>query len=79
MHYTTIRLLKKHLIFEKSCLFFIEISNILSGAISPGHAINSIDIGGNFSSIVFGISNTFATIPGLVGPYLVGILTKNVL
>ena len=47
-------------------------------ATGPGYGINFNDIGGNFAGIVFGLSNTIATTPGFFGPYLVGIMTKNV-
>jgi hypothetical protein len=28
--------------------------------------------------IVFGITNTFGTLPGIISPYVTGIITKNV-
>lgn len=43
-----------------------------------GHLVNINDISGPFSGILFGISNTIATVPGFVAPALVGIITKNV-
>lgn len=43
-----------------------------------GFLVNYNDISGSFSSITFGIGNTFATLPGIIAPYLVGVLTKNV-
>ncbi len=36
------------------------------------------DIAPAYPGIVFGISNTFATIPGIVSPYVVGALTEKV-
>jgi ACS family sodium-dependent inorganic phosphate cotransporter-like MFS transporter 5 len=42
------------------------------------HLVNIMDVAGPFSSLLFGISNTMATIPGIVAPYLVGVITKNV-
>jgi hypothetical protein len=36
------------------------------------------DIAPAYAGIVFGISNTFATIPGILSPYIVGALTDNV-
>lgn len=41
--------------------------------------VNSNDVAAGYAGIVFGISNTFATIPGIVSPYLVGVITKNVI
>jgi ACS family sodium-dependent inorganic phosphate cotransporter-like MFS transporter 5 len=42
-----------------------------------GFLVNYNDVGGRFSGMVFGISNTIGTLSGIVAPYLVGILTKN--
>lgn len=42
-----------------------------------GFQVNINEIGGDFSGILFGISNTFATISGIVSPYIVGVLTPD--
>ena len=42
------------------------------------YLVNTNDIAGPYSGIVFGISNTIATIPGLVSPYIASILTTHV-
>ena len=47
-------------------------------AYGAGFMVNSNDVAAGYAGIVFGISNTFATIPGIVSPYLVGVITKNV-
>ena len=39
-----------------------------------GYLIYINDIAGPYSGIVFGISNTIATIPGILGPYVAGVL-----
>jgi ACS family sodium-dependent inorganic phosphate cotransporter-like MFS transporter 5 len=44
----------------------------------PGCMVNHADIAPPFSGILFGISNTFATIPGIIAPYVVGILAPKV-
>ena len=43
-----------------------------------GFLVNYNDIGGAYSGIVFGISNTIGTVSGIIAPYLVGVLTRNV-
>jgi ACS family sodium-dependent inorganic phosphate cotransporter-like MFS transporter 5 len=43
-----------------------------------GYLININDVAGSYSGIVFGISNTIATIPGILSPYVAGALTKHV-
>ena len=36
------------------------------------------DIAPAYAGIVFGISNTFATLPGIISPYIFGALTAKV-
>jgi ACS family sodium-dependent inorganic phosphate cotransporter-like MFS transporter 5 len=36
------------------------------------------DIAPAYAGIIFGISNTFATISGIISPYVVGALTEKV-
>jgi hypothetical protein len=36
------------------------------------------DIAPAYTGIIFGISNTFATLPGILSPYIVGALTEKV-
>jgi hypothetical protein len=43
-----------------------------------GYLVNINDIAGSYSGIVFGISNTIATVPGILSPYVAGALTKHV-
>jgi ACS family sodium-dependent inorganic phosphate cotransporter-like MFS transporter 5 len=50
----------------------------LACATGAGFLVNINEISGSYSSVLFGISNTFGTISGIVAPYLVGLLTPNV-
>ena len=43
-----------------------------------GFLVNYNDVCGKYSGITLGIANTFASIPGILAPYLVGFVTKNV-
>ena len=36
------------------------------------------DIAPAYAGIIFGISNTFATLPGIISPYIVGALPEKV-
>lgn len=45
---------------------------------AAGYLVNINDIAGPFSGIVFGISNTIATIPGLISPYMASVITSHV-
>lgn len=42
-----------------------------------GFAVNHLDIAPQHASILMGISNTFATIPGIVSPYLTGVIVQD--
>jgi hypothetical protein len=47
-------------------------------AYGGGFMVNCNDIAGSYSGLLFGISNTFASFPGFLTPFVVGLLTKNV-
>ena len=42
-----------------------------------GFAINHLDIAPRYASLLFGITNTMATIPGILSPLLVGAITGD--
>lgn len=53
--------------------------NFCSGfCLGGGFPLVSNDIAPAYAGVVSGISNTFATIPGIVSPYVVGALTEKV-
>lgn len=52
----------------------ISLSVGLGALAMSGYLPNTIDIAPQFGSIILGISNTFATIPGLVSPVLSGFI-----
>lgn len=43
-----------------------------------GFIININEIGGIYSGVLCGVSNSIATLPGIIAPYLVGAMTSNV-
>ncbi|XP_061767299.1 sialin [Nerophis ophidion] len=56
---------------------FLTISSSLGGVSSSGFNINHLDIAPSYSGILLGITNSFATIPGMVGPLIARSLTAN--
>ncbi len=40
--------------------------------------VNYNDIAGQYAGLVFGMANTFGTMPGFIAPSLVGFLTPRV-
>ncbi|XP_033835222.1 sialin-like [Periophthalmus magnuspinnatus] len=60
-----------------SAVTFLTIATALTGVCISGFIINHLDIAPLFSGIIFGITNTIATIPGMVGPVIARSLTAN--
>ncbi|CAF1030732.1 unnamed protein product [Adineta ricciae] len=59
-------------------VLLLTIGVALSGCcFGGGYILVANDIAPAYAGIVFGISNTFATIPGIVSPYIVGTLTEK--
>uniref|UniRef100_A0A8C9Y7Z9 Sialin n=1 Tax=Sander lucioperca TaxID=283035 RepID=A0A8C9Y7Z9_SANLU len=56
---------------------FLTISSALGGVSASGFNINHLDIAPSYAGILLGITNTFATIPGMVGPVIARELTKQ--
>lgn len=56
---------------------FLTISTTLGGFASSGFSINHLDIAPSYAGVLLGITNTFATIPGMVGPVIAKSLTPD--
>ncbi len=56
---------------------FIVLSVSSGGIAMSGYLPNTLDIAPQFGSIILGISNTFATIPGMVSPALSGYIAST--
>ncbi|XP_065487352.1 sialin isoform X2 [Caloenas nicobarica] len=57
---------------------FVTVSTTLGGFCTSGYSINHLDIAPSYAGILLGITNSFATIPGMVGPVIAKNLTHNV-
>lgn len=56
---------------------FLTISSSLGGISASGFNINHLDIAPSYAGVLLGITNSFATIPGMVGPVIARSLTKS--
>ncbi|XP_069091779.1 sialin isoform X1 [Pleurodeles waltl] len=56
---------------------FLTLSTTLGGFSMSGYNINHLDIAPSYAGFLLGITNTFATIPGMVGPIVAKTLTPN--
>ncbi|KAJ8389862.1 hypothetical protein AAFF_G00113310 [Aldrovandia affinis] len=56
---------------------FLTVSSALGGLSTSGFSISLLEIAPSYAGILLGISNTFATIPGMVGPVIARALTHS--
>ncbi|ESO85639.1 hypothetical protein LOTGIDRAFT_155130 [Lottia gigantea] len=55
----------------------VTIAVAAKGISSSGFFINPTDIAPAYAGTILGISNSLATLPGVIAPYVVGVLTPN--
>jgi ACS family sodium-dependent inorganic phosphate cotransporter len=61
------------------CTVLLCISSIFTAAHRSGSSMSTLDIGGpKYAGILYSISNTFQTIPGIIGPLLTGWILDKV-
>lgn len=58
-------------------VILLTISLTVMGAMYSGFMTNHIDIANNYAGTLMGMTNTFGTIPGIVGPLFVGAMTDE--
>ncbi|CAG5889634.1 unnamed protein product [Menidia menidia] len=56
---------------------FLTLSSTLGATSSPGVFINQMDIAPRYAGFLLGVTNTFATIPGVVAPIVTGYFTED--
>jgi MFS transporter, ACS family, solute carrier family 17 (sodium-dependent inorganic phosphate cotransporter), member 5 len=52
--------------------------SFLSFGGTVGFHVNTYEIAGPFTGIIIGLTNLWGTLPGVIGPYFVSIITTNV-
>lgn len=62
---------------QDGALTMVILAVSFSAFSQAGYNVNHLDIAPNFAGILMGISNTIATIPGFLAPYVVGVLTAT--
>ncbi|WAR04254.1 VGLU2-like protein [Mya arenaria] len=60
-----------------SCMVCLTIAVGIGGFAWGGFSVNHLDIAPQFASILMGLSNTFATLPGIISPYLTGVIVTT--
>jgi len=54
----------------------MSLGNIFGGATAGGFGVNHLDIAPRGAGIIMGLSNTAATVPGIVGVYISGLILQ---
>ena len=54
----------------------MSLGNIFGGTMSGGYGVNHLDIAPRGAGIIMGLSNTVATVPGIVGVYVSGMILE---
>ena len=58
-------------------VFAIVISIGSAGLASPGYGVNHLDLAPKYAGTLMGLTNTLATVPGILGPQVVGAFTYH--
>lgn len=74
---TVFMMLAAYLLHPVTSMICITIAVGLGAFAWSGFAVNHLDVAPQYASILMGISNTFATIPGIISPLLTGFLVKD--
>lgn len=56
---------------------FLSLAVFFNGMVRAGYICSHIDIAPKYGGILFGITNTMATVPGMIAPIVAGALTPN--
>ena len=59
-------------------VFLFTIAMGIMGTFYPGMKVNPIDLSPNYAATLMAITNGIGAITGIIGPYVVGIMTPNV-
>ena len=59
-----------------SAIGLLCLGNVFGAAGIGGHSVHYMDIGPKYSSTLMGITNTFATLPGIIAVYITGYILQ---
>ncbi|VDI83016.1 Hypothetical predicted protein [Mytilus galloprovincialis] len=58
---------------------FLSLAVMFTGLNRAAFIVNHNDFAPKYAGVLFGITNTFATVPGMIAPIVAGALTPNIL
>uniref|UniRef100_A0A4W3HER2 Sialin n=1 Tax=Callorhinchus milii TaxID=7868 RepID=A0A4W3HER2_CALMI len=61
----------------KAAIALLALSTTFASFNSSGFAVNHLDIAPQYAGFLMGVTNTFGTIPGILGPTVTGLLTTE--
>lgn len=74
---TVFLLLAAHATSAVAVVAFLTVAVGFGGFAWAGFSVNPLDIAPQFASILMGLSNTVATLPGMISPLLTGHLVQH--
>ncbi|XP_059471952.1 sialin-like [Neocloeon triangulifer] len=74
---TTFMMLAAYLLAPLEAVACLTVAVGLGGFAWSGFSVNHLDIAPQYASLLMGLSNTFATLPGIISPALTGIIVQN--
>ncbi|KAK3104920.1 hypothetical protein FSP39_013216 [Pinctada imbricata] len=63
--------------YRNLAVAFLSLAVMFTGLCRAGYTVNHVDFAPKYAGVMYGITNTFATIPGMVAPLVAGALTPN--
>ncbi|XP_072380338.1 sialin-like [Diabrotica undecimpunctata] len=73
----TFMIISVHWVSTVTTTFCLVLAIAFGGFAMAGFAVNNLDLSPNYASIIVGIANTFATLPGIISPILTGYLVTD--
>uniref|UniRef100_A0A7G3ASQ4 Sialin n=1 Tax=Lutzomyia longipalpis TaxID=7200 RepID=A0A7G3ASQ4_LUTLO len=70
-------LLTAHILNPIACMACVTIAVAFNAFALSGFPVNPLDLAPNYASVVWGLSNTISTIPGILSPLLSGYIVTN--
>ncbi|CAB3387735.1 Hypothetical predicted protein [Cloeon dipterum] len=74
---TTFMMLAAYLLTPLASVACLTVAVGLGGFAWSGFSVNHLDIAPQYASVLMGLSNTFATLPGIISPALTGIIVYS--
>ncbi|KAK3105998.1 hypothetical protein FSP39_010513 [Pinctada imbricata] len=63
--------------YRNLAVAFLSLAVLFTGLCSAAYPVNHVDFAPKYAGVLYGITNTVGTVPGMVAPIVAGVLTQN--